>query len=150
MSAQRAIFHTQIEFERVFELRESPSLIICDRGTLDQTAYWPLGSDNFFESVGSSLQAEVLRYDRVIHLHTSVHGYNIINGVRTENLTQALELDQRIYDAWKEHPRRIEVPSQLSFQEKIAMVFEEFSKLGLLQFPRERRIHHESPQPRPN
>lgn len=153
MSAQRAIYRTQIEFEKAFEKKESPGFIICDRGTLDQTAYWPMGADDFFKAVDSSLEKEISRYDVVLHLHTSVYGYNVIDGIRTENLSQALELDRRIYDAWSDHPRRIEVPSQLSFQEKIGMVFLEFSKLGLPQKTRERRKsyeQHESTKPLSN
>ena len=128
MSAQRAIYSCQIEMEKMFEAKEGPTLLICDRGTLDQVAYWPHEKENFFTAVGSSLEVEVARYDFVIHLHTSIFDYEQSFPIRTESLQEALELDRKILRAWKPHPRRIEIPSRITFHEKIDTVFQSIEK----------------------
>ncbi len=123
-AAQRAIYYTQIELETVAAADAHPTTIISDRGTLDALAYWPDTQESFLSEVQTTIEREVNRYDLVIHLHTSPHDYNKTAGVRTESLQQALELDQKIHRVWGAHPRRISIPAQLSFHEKINTVLQ--------------------------
>jgi len=134
-SAQRAIYVTQVEMEKIYEARKGPAVIICDRGTMDQMAYWPHGAEDFLKSMGTTLEAEVKRYDLVLHLHTSAQDYDVSNPVRTESVEEALRLDRKIYEAWKVHPNRIEIPSRLSFAEKIGAVFSELAKREIFSIP---------------
>lgn len=123
-AAQRAIYRIQVEMESILESSMKQPLMICDRGTLDHPAYWPLDSTmSFFEAVNSSLQNEIDRYDFVIHLQTSRHDYGQ-DAVRIESLEEALELDARIEAAWRAHPRRIQISSQLHFHQKLDQVFQ--------------------------
>ncbi len=127
-SAQRAIYYTQVEMEKIFELMTGPQVLFCDRGTLDHPAYWPLGdSECFFKSVNSSIENEVNRYHLVIHLQSAKaeHGYQNLNAVRKESPDEALLVDQRILESWKPHPQRVIIPSTLTFQNKIDTVFQE-------------------------
>ena len=120
--AQRAIFFVQRELESTGEA-DNAAIVLCDRGTVDGAAYWP-GPDTFWDSVGTTLQRELSRYDAVIHLRTPPidGGYNHQNPLRTESAEAAAEIDERLLDIWKTHPRRFVVPSSRDFLEKAARV----------------------------
>jgi predicted ATPase len=117
-SAQRAIYFVQRELEATAEAGNS-AVVLCDRGTVDGAAYWP-GPESFWDSVGTTLKSELERYDAVIHLRTpSIEsGYNNGNPLRTESPTAAAEIDARLLEIWKGHPRRFIVPPSADFLEK--------------------------------
>lgn len=108
-AAQRAIFYVQHELE-ASAATDDLALVVCDRGTLDGAAYWP-GPDDLFTSVGSSLAAELARYDAVIHLRTppAHNGYNHDNPLRLESADEAAAIDARLAIIWAGHPRRFEI-----------------------------------------
>jgi predicted ATPase len=119
-AAQRAIFHVQRELEAA-ENSHNPAIVLCDRGTVDGLAYWP-GPEEFWSSLGTTLDGELRRYDAVIHLRTPApeHGYNHQNPLRTESATTAAEIDARVLQAWQSHPRRFIVESSADFLDKVA------------------------------
>lgn len=121
-AAQRAIFHVQRELESVAEL-ENPALILCDRGTIDGMAYW-MGEGDFLAQVGTTLTAELARYEVVIHLRTPPleNGYNQDNPLRIESAVEASAIDQRILVAWERHPRRFVIDAASDFLTKAAQV----------------------------
>ena len=49
-------------------------ILLCDRGTLDGAAYWPGEPEEFFAAIGTSLEAELARYDAVIFFETAAAG----------------------------------------------------------------------------
>jgi predicted ATPase len=118
-AAQRAIFYVQRELEATGDSHH-PAVVLCDRGTVDGLAYWPGLQDEYWSSLGTSLDAELGRYDAVIHLRTpsKVQGYNHQNPLRTESATDAAEIDERIAEAWSSHPNRFLVESAADFLEK--------------------------------
>lgn len=120
-AAQRAIFYLQRELENAAE-GHHPAIVLCDRGTLDGLAYWPGTHEEFFASTGTSLLDQLSRYSAVIHLRTpdDRHGYNHQNPLRTESAATAAEIDARILDAWRAHPRRFVVESSADFLDKAA------------------------------
>ena len=65
-ASQRAIFHVQRELETVAEVEDNVAITLCDRGTVDGFAYWP-GPEEFWSAMGTSVEAELRRYDAVIH-----------------------------------------------------------------------------------
>jgi len=101
-SAQRAIFRMQRELEAA-ALTENAALVLCDRGTVDVTAYWP-GPDEIWDSVASSLAGELARYHAVVHL-------------RAPDATNAV--DEAIATAWAHHPRHFEVPASSDLAAKV-------------------------------
>jgi predicted ATPase len=105
-AAQRAIFHVQRELEAIVE--PGVRVAICDRGTLDGLAYWPGDEASFFQAVGTTREAELARYDAVIHLHTpgDGEGYGHRNPLRIETCDEARAIDARIVHAWRDHPHR--------------------------------------------
>jgi predicted ATPase len=68
-AAQRAIFYVQRELESAGD-SHNPAIVLCDRGTIDGLAYWPGPAEEFWSSLGTTLQTELARYDAVIHLRT--------------------------------------------------------------------------------
>ncbi len=117
-AAQRAIYFVQRELENSIAT-EDLAIALCDRGTIDGEAYWPDEVD-LWSSVGTTKQAELARYDAVIHLRTpqSQAGYNRDNPLRLEDAVQALAIDVRIAAAWAAYPHCYVVPATASFLEK--------------------------------
>lgn len=117
-AAQRAIFHVQRELESTVQ-HENLAVVLCDRGTVDCSAYWQ-GSGDLFSSVGTTREAELRRYDTVIHLRTpqTPAAYNHENPLRIESLEEAAAIDERIAAQWNGHPRRLFVNATEDFLSK--------------------------------
>ena len=97
-------------------------MLLCDRGTVDGAAYWPDDPEDFFASVGTTLQAELARYDEVIFLETAAVGGMGIEGgnpTRIESMDQAVAIHRALLALWSQHPRFTFVPHDPSFLRKI-------------------------------
>lgn len=122
-AAQRAIFFVQRELEAAAEA-ENAAIVLCDRGTVDGSAYWP-GPDDFWDSMGTTKAAEFHRYDAVVHLRTpALEGYNQHNPLRIESGAEAAAIDGRITRAWEGHPRVFTVESSPEFLDKARRAIE--------------------------
>ncbi len=122
-AAQRAIYHVQKNLEDVQAARFPDRVLLCDRGTVDGAAYWPGEPSGFFADLGTTMQAELARYDAVIFFESAaVGGIGIEGGnpTRIENLEEAVELDGRLRALWSKHPRFFLVPHNASFFKKIS------------------------------
>lgn len=119
-AGQRAIFYVQRELEAAGD-SENPAIVLCDRGTVDGSAYWP-GPNDLWSSVGTTLEEQLHRYDAVIHLRTPAvgRGYNRQNVLRVESAAEAAAIDARIATAWEKHPRRFVVEASQDFLDKAA------------------------------
>jgi hypothetical protein len=119
-AAQRAIFHTQRELERMVAEEGGSRAALCDRGTLDSLAYWPGSEQDFWRDLETTREAELRRYHAVIHLRTpgAHNGYNHSNPIRIESPEEAARIDRRIQDAWQGHPRCVVVESTDNFVDK--------------------------------
>jgi predicted ATPase len=121
-AAQSAIYHVQRNLEDVQSALFPERVLLCDRGTVDGAAYWHDGEEAFFHCVGTTLDAELARYDAVVFFETAaVAGLSIEGGnpVRNETLSQAVALDARLRKLWQRHPRFTLVPHSTSFLKKI-------------------------------
>lgn len=123
-AAQRAIFYVQRELEAAIEA-ENPAITLCDRGTVDGAAYSDHPSD-FWQSMGTTLDEQLARYDVVIHLRTppAEQGYNHQNPLRTETAEDAAAIDARIAAVWARHPRLHVVGNAANFLDKAARVLD--------------------------
>lgn len=123
-SAQTAIFQVQRSLEDVQAALYPDRILLCDRGTVDGAAYWPDGSAEYFRAMGTSLDAELERYDAVVFFETAaVAGLSIEGGnpVRQESLEQARVLDADLRALWSKHPRFLFVPHDQSFLRKLTV-----------------------------
>jgi predicted ATPase len=121
--AQTAIFQMQRNLEDVQASIYPGRTLLCDRGTVDGGAYWPGGDGDYFTAVGTTLEAELRRYDAVIFFETAAVGGLSIEGgnpMRNETLREALRLDAKLRALWMRHPRFILVPHNPSFFKKIS------------------------------
>jgi len=122
-AAQRAIYHVQIHLEEAVKAQHPEQILLCDRGTVDGAAYWPGGTDGFFEDIGSTLEQELSRYDAVIFFESAAVGHMSIEGgnpIRNESIEQAIKLDRKLRDLWSQHPKFMLVPHNPSFFKKIS------------------------------
>jgi predicted ATPase len=119
-AAQRAIYHVQHELEST-EDTDNAAIVLCDRGTIDGSAYWP-GPGSLWPAVGTTIESELARYDAVIHLRTptSPEDYAGRNSIRIESVEEAAVIDARIAEAWASHPRRFMVEATPDFLTKAA------------------------------
>jgi predicted ATPase len=121
--AQTAIFHVQRRLEDVQAALFPGRTLLCDRGTVDGAAYWPGYPHDYFTAVGSTLAAELARYDAVIFFETAaVSGGSIEGGnpIRNESIEEAARLDGKLRALWSQHPRFILVPNNRSFFKKLS------------------------------
>jgi len=121
--AQTSIFHVQRNLEDVQASLYPGRTLLCDRGTVDGAAYWPGRDGEYFTWVGTTLEAELARYDAVIFFETAAAGGTSIEGgnpVRNESMAEALVLDRKLRALWIQHPRFILVPHNASFFKKIS------------------------------
>ena len=135
---QKCQLKLQIEKEKIFEqaartMAAEKVLIVCDRGTLDNKAY--MNETEFAEAMKSIGSNEVeLRdnYDAVFHLVTAAKGAEEFyttanNSARTETVTEAAELDNRLISAWTGHPHLRVIDNTSSFEDKMKRLVAEIS-----------------------
>ena len=129
-AAQRAIFYIQRELETLVSDEESWECGLCDRGTLDGLAYWPIEENKFWEMGHTTLEKELSRYYAVIHMRTpdDTNGYNQVNSLRIETALESKIIDDKIGALWSKHPRYVEVLSSKSFLEKAEIALKYINK----------------------
>lgn len=120
---QKAIYYVQKQLEEIGKIESAGNkAIICDRGSLDGLAYWPTDAEFFFDEIDSSLAEEIARYDWVIHMDTAKANDYKLNDVRVEHNSLAIILNEKVKQAWSEHPRRIIIPHHTHFLVKLDTV----------------------------
>ncbi len=115
---QRAIYYTQQELEKLGNYEAAGRSLICDRGSMDGVAYWPGDEASFLRDMNSTLTLELARYDWVIHLETAPNAGYKSSKVRIESQPQARILDQKVKEAWRQHPRRLIIHNSTDFMTK--------------------------------
>jgi predicted ATPase len=121
-AAQSAIYHVQRNLEDVQHAAYPGRILLCDRGTIDGAVYWPNSAAGFFSAMGSSLEAELARYDAVVFFQSAAVGGMDVesdNPTRVESQREAAELDTALHDVWSKHPRFRMIPHSQSFMKKI-------------------------------
>jgi hypothetical protein len=139
MTYQRGILRLTLALEESFlavaRASGRRSVLVCDRGAMDGSAYIP-------EDVWQKLLAETdftepqlreHRYDAIIHLVTAAIGAEACYGaqtnlVRFETLEEARGVDERLRHAWRGHPNLRVIDNSTDFPGKLhrilAAVFE--------------------------
>ena len=146
---ERAILETQLALEdhfvRLASVCTKPVLIVCDRGTMDISAYIaPDEWESICREAGTSPNVLFERYDAVLHLVSAADGaeqyYTIAtNSIRyekadEEGLRIARELDKKVIKAWTGHPHLRVINNHDDFDRKMQRVLREISNvLGLPQ-----------------
>jgi predicted ATPase len=121
-ASQTAIYHVQRNLEDIQAATYPTRVLLCDRGTVDGAAYWPGDPNDFFAALGTTLEAELARYDEVIFFETAAVGGLAIEGgnpTRIETVDEAVSLHRALVELWSKHPRFTFVPHDPSFLRKI-------------------------------
>ena len=122
-ATQRAIFHTQVALEDLQGALYPGRVLLCDRGTIDGAAFWPNEApQGFFETLGTTLEEQLKRYDAVIFFESAAVGDISVEGgnpVRTETNEEARHLDMQLREIWSKHPSFHFVPHSASFFAKL-------------------------------
>jgi hypothetical protein len=119
---QKSIFHVQVNLEDTYANIFPNHTLLCDRGTVDGGGYWPHGPEDFYQTMGTTLQKELNRYDAVIFFETAAAGgfaIDLGNPVRNEDQKKAIEIDLKLKALWSQHPNFIYVKNEPSFLQKI-------------------------------
>jgi len=130
MEFQENLLRTMIQIENTFfalaEASERNCLVICDRGSMDASAFV---SRQEWEEILARNQCDEVdirdnRYHQVIHLVTSAKGaekfYSIEDHAsRKEGLHEARDLDTKAAEAWIGHPYVDIIDNSTDFEMKI-------------------------------
>lgn len=128
--------HTEDCFQKMAEKAGKPVIIVYDRGVMDVAAYM---SNDMWQALLDELglndvEVRDRRYDAVLHLCTAAKGAAEFytcenNSSRTENIEQAVALDDKIIKAWTGHPHFRIVPNSGTFEDKLNAVLAEISSI---------------------
>jgi CYTH domain-containing protein/predicted ATPase len=130
LSFERNLIELQLKLEDTYiDLAarwDGPSVVICDRGTMDVSAYlpphiWKVLLDGYG---WTEVALRDQRYDAIIHLVSAAigaedHYTTENNAARNETPDQAAALDRAVQSAWVGHPHLRVVDSASSFETKI-------------------------------
>lgn len=156
---QAAVMNTQIHLEDTFARiamahakrpedgtkPRTPSVLLCDRGTMDGCAYldkrlWRRLLQEY--DIPNEVAIRDQRYNAVFHLVTAANGaepfYTLDNNAtRLESPEEARKLDLELQRAWNGHPRLMVFNNSTDFEGKLERVVNSLSRL--LGLPSSRR-----------
>lgn len=135
---QKVQMYLQREKENVFvqaasTMKDEKILIICDRGQMDNKAYC---TDEEFRICLDYLKESEddlrLNYDAVFHLVTAAKGAKDFyitsnNDARIETVEVAIDLDDKVIDAWTGHPNLKIIDNSIGFEDKMRHLISEMS-----------------------
>ncbi|MFK8136741.1 MAG: AAA family ATPase [Bdellovibrionales bacterium] len=126
-AAQTSIYNVQKNLEEVQSIQSPDKILFCDRGALDCAVYWPDGPDDFFEWVGTTLEAELNAFEAVVFFESAAVGGSKIdsgNPIRNENLEQAKILDKKLRDIYSKHNNFYLIEHHEVFFEKMKTAYD--------------------------
>jgi len=127
---QRKIYQLQVDQEDRTAQANPRKILLLDRGTIDGAAYWPEGPADYWLDVGSTLEAELKRYDAVIWMESAAAlGHEFYDGdssnaCRFEDAHGAIESGKLLLKLWGGHPNLKHIGAFAEIEEKIAAVKE--------------------------
>lgn len=133
---QRAVFEMQLGKEATFvhaaeKMDTERIVIIFDRGVMDHAGYMtPEGFEQLLADYHTTREELFSRYDIVFHLVSAAKGleeaYTLENNAaRAETPEQAAAVDDRLLDAWKDHPNFRLINNTEIFADKMGALMRE-------------------------
>ncbi len=117
------------------DLRERPTIVVCDRGVLDGAAYLAGGREEFLQKFHLEEGKCFGLYDTVIHLNSLATDnpahydeLKTTNPSRFEPVERAKELDEKLFQVWEGHENHVRVPSADGVEAKIELCLGEIQK----------------------
>lgn len=108
--------------------------VLCDRGLLDGSAYWPGGLADFLSQFQLDLNECHGRYRQIIHLESTAMDPGDLyssaeNSTRREPKPEAMEREKRTIEAWNGHPNRFVVRVADSIEKKIRATLDQVARI---------------------
>ncbi|XP_055328009.1 TRPL translocation defect protein 14-like isoform X2 [Paramacrobiotus metropolitanus] len=140
---QENLLKTMMQIEQTYmalaETCAKNCLIICDRGTMDASAYLePAAWEKIMKQNNlNAVDIRDNRYNQVIHLVTAANGaetfYTLANHTcRSEGVNLARELDEKVMKAWIGHPYLEVMDNTTTFDMKMRRLVQSVcARLGL-------------------
>lgn len=119
----------ELEAEKIANETDEKCVIISDRSAIEPVVY--VGEEavsNMLKKHNKSIKSVRDSYDLVLHLTTTAKGiqdqYTLENNkARTESTEEAIILDDKLLELWRNHPNRIIIKnSKISFKDKLDKV----------------------------
>ena len=140
VSFQRGIVRLQLALESAFyafaRTAGRRALLLCDRGVVDGAAYLPREAwEQLLADEGlDEIELRERRYTAVVHLVTAARGVEASygthsNAVRYEDALGARDVDERLQQAWRGHPRHCVIDTHPDFEAKMARIVRVVSEL---------------------
>jgi predicted ATPase len=130
---QRRIYRLQVEQEERLAAEHGDRILLLDRGTVDGAAYWPDGSADYWRDLGTTLDAQLQRYDAVIWLQScaalGLYDGDQSNACRFEDAAAAVASGELLLQLWGDHPQLRRVEAYASLDEKVRAVIETIEAL---------------------
>lgn len=121
---------------RIAEACGQPSIIICDRGSMDTFAYISEEvKQQILKEIGQTEQELCNdRYDAVLHICTAAKGaeqfYTLENNAcRSESIEVARQVDDRLMSAWMGHTNLCVIGAEVDFSKKVSNVMLHIDKI---------------------
>ena len=136
---QHCLLMLKCEKEKYFtwgaeRLKEGDKLLlVCDRGAMDNKAYtYNDEFSNILTLMDTTEEALLSRYDAVFHLVTAANGaeqfYTLSNNnARYETIAEAIALDDRLINAWQNHPNHFIIDNSTDFDTKLNCLIDKIS-----------------------
>ena len=118
-------FKEKIFIKAIKTMPQDKFLLVCDRGMFDNHAY--MSEEEFkicLDNLNTTEEKVISTYDAVFHLETAAKGLEKYysfenNAARYETVEEAAALDDRLIEAWKNHPHHIIIKNNEDFNEKM-------------------------------
>lgn len=146
---QRYVMDLQIHLEslaeRAAKSSKKPTIILCDRGLMDDQAYVSKEDFKMLLVEKGLTKFDVMNsYDLVLHLVTAANGkeefYTLDNnGARTETKEEAREKDRKTLDAWLGHDNLKIIGNATDFETKINNCIREVYNMTKTPYPVQRQ-----------
>src|SRR5688572_23104680 len=132
---QRRIYNLQRREEEEMAVLHPDKVLLLDRGTIDGSAYWPEGPEDYWRDLGTTSAAELGRYDAVVWLQTAAAIPGLYDGdgsnpCRFEQADAAVASGNLLRALWGGHPRMVEEGAYASLEEKVAAVVQALDSLS--------------------
>jgi hypothetical protein len=132
---QRRIYHLQRQQEDAIAAKHPDKILLLDRGTIDGAAYWPEGPDDYWRDLGTTVDAELARYDTIIWLETAaalgLYDGDSSNACRFEDPAAAVLSGKLLLQLWSPHQNLRHVGAFAELNDKLAAVREILSALSI-------------------
>jgi predicted ATPase len=123
---QRRIYHLQVEQEDRLAREHPDKTLLLDRGTIDGAAYWPEGPAEYWRDLGTTIDAELARYDLVVWMQTcavvGAYDGDASNTCRFEDADAAIASGNLLAELWSGHPRLVRIDAYPNVEDKVRAV----------------------------